>query len=295
MKEKKVADLSGKFIHPIIRGDVKLNDATWTPGRIILSNKNIWLATGEGKKKIPLKSLTSLGGRFDVSQAAVTTAKYLSLVYSADGERRVSLITTGNEEQLDEFRNSIFNVLLNRKIVFVKHPVMKGGVMQDSEWEKGQLVLGTDGVRIGTEDGELITMKMKGVQNIEMKEANFREETRKVVSIEHVDDDDVTLDTYVYAPKAMMSALAKYVAQDFEKEVKSKIELDETEKQVIMALYSGVSPFDIPGFIGADIDRVEEIYEQLIEMNVLSEVRKRREVSLTTRGRNLASKAMGEE
>ncbi len=41
-----------------------------------------------------------------------------------------------------------------------------------------------------------------------------------------------------------------------------------------------------------DIDRVEEIYERLIELDVLEEVRIRREVALKPRGRNIASEAM---
>ncbi|MFC7057971.1 hypothetical protein [Halovenus salina] len=62
-----------------------------------------------------------------------------------------------------------------------------------------------------------------------------------------------------------------------------------------MALYSGVSPFQIPDFVGLDVETVEEIYDELIEAGVLQEKRVRRDVQLKARGRNIASEAMGEE
>jgi helix-turn-helix protein len=73
------------------------------------------------------------------------------------------------------------------------------------------------------------------------------------------------------------------------------VDLSETEKRVLMGLYSGVSPFEIPDFLGMDVDEVEEIFERLIELDVLEEVRVRREVALKTRGRNIASEVINEE
>jgi helix-turn-helix protein len=59
-----------------------------------------------------------------------------------------------------------------------------------------------------------------------------------------------------------------------------------------MALYSGVSPFKIPDFVGMDVDEVEEIYDRLIEDGLLQHVRTRRDVSLKPRGRNIASEVI---
>jgi len=44
-----------------------------------------------------------------------------------------------------------------------------------------------------------------------------------------------------------------------------------------------------------DPDDVEEIYEQLVELDVLQEVRIRREVALKPRGRNIASESMNSQ
>ncbi len=80
-----------------------------------------------------------------------------------------------------------------------------------------------------------------------------------------------------------------------ERRSEANVDLDPSEKEVLMALYSGVSPFEIPAFIGQDVDRVEETFEKLIELDIVDEVRTRHEVTLNSRGRNIASEAMNEQ
>jgi helix-turn-helix protein len=62
-----------------------------------------------------------------------------------------------------------------------------------------------------------------------------------------------------------------------------------------MALYSGVSPFQIPSFVGMEVDEVEEIFQQLIEHDILEAVRTRRDVQLEARGRSIAADAMADQ
>jgi helix-turn-helix protein len=50
-----------------------------------------------------------------------------------------------------------------------------------------------------------------------------------------------------------------------------------------------------PVFVGIDVERVEEIYDQLLELELIRVVRQRREVSLTPQGRKVAGKAMSEQ
>jgi len=61
-----------------------------------------------------------------------------------------------------------------------------------------------------------------------------------------------------------------------------------------MALYSGVSPFEMADFVGIDVEEVEEVYRKLLEVGAVDKVRVRTEVSLNAHGRNLASEAMNE-
>jgi helix-turn-helix protein len=100
--------------------------------------------------------------------------------------------------------------------------------------------------------------------------------------------------TYFATDSHTASILESLLTKEAEKS-QGSVDLSETEKRVLMALYSGVSSFEIPDFLGMDVDEVEEIFERLIEVDVLEEVRQRREVAMKTRGRNIASEAINEE
>ena len=102
------------------------------------------------------------------------------------------------------------------------------------------------------------------------------------------------MQTY-FAGKSHTMAVLESLFNKGVREAQGSVDLSETEKQVLMGLYSGVSPFEIPDFLGMEVDDVEEIYDRLIELDVLEEVRTRREVSLKTRGRNIASEVINEQ
>jgi helix-turn-helix protein len=114
-----------------------------------------------------------------------------------------------------------------------------------------------------------------------------------VVEVAHVEDETI-VETYLAGPERRCGFVETLLSRGAERN-RATLDLDETEREVLMALYSGVSPFEIPEFVGLEVDRVEETFERLIELEVLEEVRMRREVSLTTRGRNLASESINEQ
>jgi len=75
---------------------------------------------------------------------------------------------------------------------------------------------------------------------------------------------------------------------------RADLDLGSVEKQVVTALHSGVSPFEIPEFVGSDVGEIEKIYDWLIELDVIEVVRERTEVKMTARGRSVAGDTMGE-
>jgi len=44
-----------------------------------------------------------------------------------------------------------------------------------------------------------------------------------------------------------------------------------------------------------DVDEVESVFDRLLELEVVEEIRVRREVALNARGRNIASEAMNDQ
>jgi len=284
--EYKITDTRGKFLQAMRDGQ-KLKDAAWTGGRILLSNKRLVLAGNEGKRTIPLSEVRGVSGRYDVNQAVASVSDYLSLEVGDD----VLLVSTSMD--IDEFESKLYGAMLDQKMILTKHPAVKGGVVQDTDWERARVKIDVGEVGIAVASGTFIQIELDDVGQVDTAKRTVEGETRTVLEVEH-SEGSTSIQTYI-SGKARRCSLLGSIFQKGEQQSSAGVELDEMEKEVLMALYTGVSSFEIPAFLGMDVDRVEEIFERLIELDVLEEVRKRREVSLKTRGRNIASESINDK
>jgi helix-turn-helix protein len=285
-EEYMITDTKGRFAQAVKNGR-PLNDVSWTPGRIVLSNRRLVLVGNEGKRTISLSDIDKIGGRHDVSQDIQRVSNYVSFRIGED----VLLVAGKNHE---EFQTHVYQAFLDRRIIYVQHPAVAGGVIQDTEWEKARLKIEADGVSVAMESGDFVRLELDDIGTLETNERTVFDEKRTVIEAEHTNDEGGSVQTYLSGEGWRMAVLNSYLGQN-QQRTSGGVELSESEREVLMALYSGVSSFDVPQFLDMDVDRVEEIFEHLIEVNVLEEVRTRREVSLKPRGRNIASEAMNEQ
>ena len=102
------------------------------------------------------------------------------------------------------------------------------------------------------------------------------------------------METYLSGREHHLSVLRQLLEEGAERN-RADLDLTPIEQRVVMALYSGVSPFAISDFVGIEVEKVEEIYDQLIELDVIEVVRERQEVTLTPQGRKVAGEEMGEQ
>lgn len=283
--EHTLVDTQGKFLR-VVQDGHKLNDASWVPGRIILTNKRVVVATDDGKLSIPLADIEDIGGRYDVNQAVASVSEYVSLRHGGN----VVLVALPDTEG---FKWGLYEALLDGGIVLAKHPAVEGGVIQETDWEKARISTERDSVGLAIASGSFVEIELADVGGVASEERTVTGKTRPVVEVEHTEG-ETSVETHVAGTKRR-SRLLGSLFEDGARQNEIDVDLDGKEQQVLMALYSGVSPFEIPEFVGLEIEEVEEIYERLIELEVLDEVRKRREVTLTTRGRNLASESINDE
>ncbi|ELY93087.1 hypothetical protein C482_20471 [Natrialba chahannaoensis JCM 10990] len=280
--EQKLADVTGKFTQ-VVREGRKLSDTNWSNGRIVLSNKRIVIVSNDGKVTIPLGKVQSIRGRYDVNQTVAKVSNYISINYGAN----VYLISMGD---VQEFELQIQKAVLDGEIVLVRHPAVKGGVVQDSSWRKARVKINEGVANFAIESGEFVQIEVDDVGTVESDERTVRSQERPVIEAEHTEDGS-SVQTYLSGSSQNCAMLKSVLDRGAEKNA-SQIDLSGKEEEVLMAIYSGVSPFEVPEFLDIDTDEVEEIYERLIELQVLEEVRVRREVALKPRGRNIASEAM---
>ena len=81
--EYKITDTQAKFAVAVREGR-KVSDVSWTPGRVLLSNRRLILAGNDGKRTVPLSRISSLGGRHDANQTIARVSAYVSLKFDKD-------------------------------------------------------------------------------------------------------------------------------------------------------------------------------------------------------------------
>lgn len=284
-EEYTVADTTGRFAQAVQEGRA-VNDVAWTNGRVVLSNKRLVLAGDDGKRTIGLGEIDGLGGRHDASQEIARTAGYLSLQLGED----VLLVAAEDHEA---FETDLYRALLDQRVVFARHPAVEGGVVQDTEWEQARVKIDEEAVNVALESGTFLELALDDIGRLETAERTVREEKRPVLEVEHTEG-ETSVETYLAGDRRRVGFLESLLREG-ERRAAANVDLSESEREVLMALYSGVSPFEVPEFLGMDVDRVEATFERLVELDVLEEVRVRREVALKSRGRNIASEAMNEQ
>lgn len=282
--ERKLADVQGEFTQVITDGR-KNNDVTWMSGRFILSDRRLIIVGNGGKRTIPLSEIDTIGDRFDVNQAIATVSGYVSLQLGSD-----VILVSPNEES--NFRTALHKALLDREVILVKHPAVRGGVVTDAGWQKARLSIESDAVNLALQSGSLVTIDRDDIGTVERTEKTVKSDTRPVIDVEH-SEEGTSLRTYLSGTERHCSII-ETVLEEGARQNRTELDLSKNEKEVLVALYSGVAPFDIPDFLGLPVEDVEETFERLVDLEVLEEIRIRREVALNARGRNIASEAMND-
>ncbi|MFC7142276.1 CheF family chemotaxis protein [Halosimplex aquaticum] len=284
--ERPLADTQGRFVQVVTNGR-KVNDLDWLSGRILLSNKRLVLASNEGKRQFPLSKITTVKNRKNANQAMAAVSGYFSVQLGSD----VFLVAPAD---VDEFEEQFYTALLDGEAVLVKHPAVEGGVVQDTQWTKGRVNIDGDVVGLAVSSGQFVEVELEDVGAVETRETTVRGSERRVIEIEHTDGDGTSVQTYVSGTDRHVSILESLVRQG-ELQNATDADLDQTDMEVLMALYSGVSPFEIPDFVGMDVEDVEAVFDRLVEEGILREKRVRRDVRLKARGRNIASDVISDQ
>jgi len=281
--EKKIEDTQGKYMRAVKNGH-DITDASWQQCRVVLTSQRIALIADE-KITVPLDDIDQMGERYDVNQAAASETSYSTLYVGND----IVLLSTSDHET---FRTNFYRAILDNAVIYVQHPAVKGGVVQNAEWQRGRLKISDDAVRMVLEDGQKFAIDRDDIGELDTGEKQVAGEERAVIEVEH-SMDGASVETHLSGREHHISVLKQLLEEGAERN-RADLDLEPTERRVIMALYSGVSPFGISEFVGIDVEKVEDIYDRLIELEVIEVVRERKEVSLTAQGRKVAGEAMGE-
>ncbi|EMA00813.1 hypothetical protein SAMN05443574_101234 [Haloarcula vallismortis] len=282
--EKKIADTKGQFLQAVSQGQ-RLTDAEWRNCRIVLTTERVALL-GDDKRQISLTDIDRIADRFDVNQQSAGVSDYIALYVGED----VILVSASDHEA---FETDFYRASLDGAIVLVQHPALKGGVVQSAEWTKGRLKVTDEALKLAMADGQAVVIDRADIGDLAVEEKQVSGEERTVIQVEH-SEDDISVETHL-AGEEFHATVLRTMLEESAEQNQADLDLSSTEKRVIMALHSGVSPFDIPNFVGIDVEKTEAIFDRLIELDVISVLRERTEVNLTTKGRRVAGERMGEQ
>ncbi|MFB6185129.1 MAG: CheF family chemotaxis protein [Haloarculaceae archaeon] len=283
--ERKLLDTSGDYCYAVRSGQ-QVTDPDWRSCRVVLTNKRLVLAGNDGKQAVAHGDVRPIDGDAPIPNAiSVGTATPLRV-----GDNVVLVDASG----VDDFEREYCRAALHGAVILVKHPAVVGGVVQGESWRKARFRLADDEVQLAVPDGEPIRFEVDDVGTLETASTEVLDQPRTVVQVEHTDAEDRSVETHFSGTETHTQALASLFGHVIE-EREDDYELTARENEVLMALYSGVSPFEMADFVGMEVDEVEEIYQKLLEMGAVDKVRERTEVTLNAYGRNLASEAMSEQ
>jgi helix-turn-helix protein len=285
--EQKLVDTAGDYLYAVRDGE-PVDSPDWRSCRIVLTDERLVLSTNSGKQAIPHAKIT-------------VPAEGESIVPDAHADEQATPLRIGgnvilvDSRDVDDFEQEYCRAALHDEVILVKYPAIVGGVVQeDAAWSKARFRLEDDHIALGLPGNETVSFPIEDVGTIETATQQVMDESRRVVKVEHTDEQDRSVETHFSGMEWHLRALSSLLRTAIEERA-DDYELTPVENQVLMALYSGVSPFEMADFVGISVDEVEEIYQKLLDVGAVDKVRERTEVTLNAEGRNLASEAMNEQ
>jgi helix-turn-helix protein len=285
--EQKLVDTQGDYLYAVKDGE-PLPDAQWRSCRIVVTDERLVLSTSSNRQAIPHSKILVPDDDEDLIPDGLDAPNATPLKIGSN----VILV---DAQEMSDFESEYCRAALHDEVILVKYPAIVGGVVQEeASWSKARFRLDDDEIVLGLPDNETVRFPIDDVGTVDTATEHVAGEQREVVKVEHTDEEDRSVETHFSGVAWHPRALATLLQNTIERR-QDEYELDDMENQVLMALYSGVSPFEMADFVGTDVEEVEEIYQTLLDAGAVDKVRKRTEVSLNAKGRNLASEAMNEQ
>lgn len=285
-EERRIARTRGRLLQ-IVEDGRELDDERWTVGRLLLTNRRLVVVGSDDERTVRLSDVDGVGERRDEGECGHNSPRYTCIRSGSDAY----LLATEDDEP---FEVHLRAAVLDGSSVYVSRPPVEGEVGESTEWREGEVRTGEGGtVEVATPEGPPCRIDPEEVTEVETADRTVRGRSRRVVTVRLANSDGPSTTRLAGSGRTgpILAALFQRAIGDGDPEV----DLDATERRVLTALYSGVSSFEVPAFTGIGVDEVEGAYERLVARGVLDEVRIRREVALTPRGRNVASEAINEE
>lgn len=277
MPEATIADFVARFLPDGSRAEEPIT------GRVVLSQKRLVLASGDGRTTIPLSEV------FDVvlGQVPPELSDYfddtIAIAHTARGNRQTAILEAEGET-ITRFRTVLFKALLGGASVRIKHPARIGGRVTDVPSREASLQLGSGRV---TFEGlqEPLRIELSAVTHFEKTDRTINGRTRPALNVQHTEDGEAVTSEVVMASPRRMNLLGRYLRMEYSdllEEVRD-IDISAAETELLVALYSGGESVDVASVVDKDPSTVTMLLNTLEEKSLVTSTKEG--TSLTSLGR----------
>lgn len=264
MPESTIADFVARFLPDSNRG------AEPTKGRVVLSQKRLVLASGEGRTTIPL------GDVFDVVVGHVPVGltdffdDTVAIAY-VRGEERVTAIVEADGETITRFRTVLFKALLQGASVSVRHPAQVGGRRTGAAARTGELRLEEAAVRLAGLD-EPVRIELSAVTYFRRIERTIDGESRPALEVQFTESGRTVTSEIVMNTPRRMNLLGRYLRLEYSNlaaEIRD-LDLPEREIEILTAVYSGAGRGSLSGVLDVEPSSVTMLLNSLEEKRLIA-------------------------
>ena len=262
-------------------------------GRVLMSQQRLVLATSKGKTNIPITSI------FDIAVGQVPPEveeffDYTVMVGYIIGKKRRTTVIGGDRETIEKFTLLLFRAVLNGSQAQVTHPARIGGRVLDTPRRPTGLHLDYEAVTFPdddgplTEDGDPFHIDLASVIFFEVLERTIDDETRLVLSVQHVKQGQTVTTEISLKSRRKMNILGRYLRLVYHwiKSNVRDVEVTEQGLEVLVGLYSAgemAAEVDFSELLGVEQAVLDDALETLHDEDLIDD--ETLPTSLTPQGR----------
>lgn len=277
MSEKVIADFVARFSLDTFDSPEPVK------GRIVLSQKRLVLASGDGSKTtVPLSAIFDINVGQVPGELESFFQDTITIAYRKNDRSRSVVVEAGTDE-VSRFKTVLFKAELNGTKAMVKHPARVGGRVTGTSFRPSKLKIRPGEVRFVGD--ETVTVDLANV-------THFQKDTRDrgpVLVVRHAEEGQSVTSEFAIEGDQKLNLLGRYLRLEYSElaQQAEEVATSEAEMEALVAIYSGARSGDLAGTLGVDSSRVTMLLNDLREKGLIDEGQKG--LSLTAQGQLLVS------
>ena len=249
-----------------------------------IRHRNTWLVTTMGISPTGFVIPAPINSEVPFASIIDLAEKHRTLIVTSKQE----IETTLKIKSVDKVLNILKKLILNschafRLVAYFKPMAVRSGVqVRDTAWEKGTIVVVSTGIWFVTRSRQ-VRVPLSGVKAIELAKTNVKGRLTDIIHISYSRSGHA-ITSQVLCPLPALEEFYVFLKGATRGMDINGIDLDASDRQVAMLIYSGVDSRSIENMVNIPPKQLDAIYDKILNLGIAEVVATRRELQLTTKG-----------